>query len=183
MSSSVTAQKLVDPPFYDAPIVDAASGQQHSQAWTEYHQSVADQVNKLAAKVGAGAGVTDGSDAAAGQIGEYLTATASGIALTNNAAVNIVSLDLTAGDWDVSGHVQFNAGAGTHNFYAAAVGAIDGLETQINATVSTGAVTQGLSTATRRYSETATVTVWLVAQAGFTGSMTASGVIRARRMR
>ena len=44
---AITTAKVVDPPFYDQPIVDAASGQQHSQAWTEYHQSVADQVNGM----------------------------------------------------------------------------------------------------------------------------------------
>jgi hypothetical protein len=180
MSSSVTAQKLVDPPFYDAPIVDIASGQQHSQAWTEYHQAVADQVNALAAKVGAGTGVTDGSNAPAGQIGEYLTATASGIGLTSNVAANVVSLDLTAGDWDVSGNVAFSAGAGTHTLFAAG---IDSLDTQTMGTFPGGAITQGISTSTRRYNGTATVTVWLVALASFSGTVTASGTIRARRMR
>ena len=33
-----SAPQVVQPPFYDPPIVDYASGQQHSQAWTEYHQ-------------------------------------------------------------------------------------------------------------------------------------------------
>jgi hypothetical protein len=172
--------KVVDPPFYDQPIVDAASGQQHSQAWTEYHQSVADRINALAAKVGAGTGVTDGSDAAAGQIGEYMTATASGIGLANNVASNIVSLDLTSGDWDVSGNVAFSAGAGTHTLFAAG---IDSLDTQTMGTFPTGAVTQGNSTSTRRYNGTATVTVWLVALASFSSTVTASGTIRARRMR
>jgi hypothetical protein len=175
MSSSVTAQKLVDPPFYDAPIVDAASGQQHSQAWTEYHQAVADQVNALAAKTG----VTNGTDAPAGQIGEYLTATASGIGLTSNVAANIVSLDLTAGDWDVSGNCQFSASGSAVTFEAG----IDGLDTKINATFPGGGSTQGLSTAVQRKNGTATVTVWLVALASFSSSVTASGTIRARRVR
>ena len=179
MSSSVTAQKLVDPPFYDAPIVDIASGQQHSQAWTEYHQAVADQVNALAAKVGAGTGVTDGSNAPAGQIGEYLTATASGIGLTSNVASNIVSLDLSAGDWDVSGNCQFSASGSAVTFEAG----IDGLDTRINATFPGGGSTQGLSTAVQRKNGTATVTVWLVALASFSSTVTASGVIRARRVR
>jgi hypothetical protein len=181
MSSTTAPIKLVDPPFYDAPIVDnPTAGQQHSQAWTEYHQAVADQVNALAAKVGAGAGVTDGSDAAAGQLGEYMTATASGIGLTNNVAANIVSLDLTAGDWDVSGNVAFSAGAGTHVVFAAG---IDSLDTQTMASFPTGAVTQGISTSVKRYNGTATVTVWLVALAAFSGTTTASGTIRARRVR
>ena len=179
MSSTTAPIKLVDPPFYDAPIVDnPTAGQQHSQAWTEYHQAVADQVNALAAK--ANVGVTDGSDAAAGQIGEYMTATASGVGLANNVASNIVSLDLTAGDWDVSGNVAFSAGAGTHTLFAAG---IDSIDTQTMGSFPTGAVTQGISTSVKRYNGTATVTVWLVALASFTGTTTASGTIRARRMR
>lgn len=39
--------KIVDPPFYDAPIVDDASGQQHSQAWTEFFQALADRLNAM----------------------------------------------------------------------------------------------------------------------------------------
>jgi hypothetical protein len=175
---AITTAKVVDPPFYDQPIVDAASGQQHSQAWTEYHQSVADQVNGMRAAVRTG--VTDGSDATAGQIGEYLTATASGIGLTSNVASNIVSLDLTAGDFDVSGNVAFSAGAGTHTLFAAG---IDSLDTQTMGTFPAGAITQGISTSTRRYNGTATVTVWLVALASFSGTVTASGTIRARRVR
>ena len=66
-----SAPQVVQPPFYDPPIVDYATGQQHSQAWTEYHQSVADQLASLAATMRANQGVTDGSDAAAGQIDEY----------------------------------------------------------------------------------------------------------------
>ena len=62
----------------------------HSQAWTEYNQSLADQVNALTAAIGKG--VTNGSNAAAGQVGEYMTATASGVALANNVPINVVSL-------------------------------------------------------------------------------------------
>ena len=148
----------------------------HSDMWEAHHQDVADALQVLAAN----RGVTDGSDAAAGQVGEYMTASASGVALANNVAANIVSLDLTAGDWDVSGNVQFSAGAGTHNSFAAG---IDSLDTQSAASFPTGALTQGISTSTRRYNVTATTTVWLVANASFSGGVTASGSIRARRVR
>ncbi len=43
-------------------------------------------------------GVTDGSDASAGQIGEYLTGAISG---TVSAQAQVGTLNLTAGDWDV----------------------------------------------------------------------------------
>jgi hypothetical protein len=170
--------KIVDPPFYDAPIVDDAAGQQHSQAWTEYHQAVADQINKMAATLGVG--VTDGSDAVAGKVGEYMTATASGIALVNNTPINVVSLSLTAGDWDVAGNAQFSTGSGQHSDFG--VG-LDGIDTLIAATFPTTTLTQGMNAALRRYNVTATTTVWLMAVAGFVGSVTASGTIRARRVR
>lgn len=52
-------------------------------------------------------GVTDGSDAAAGQIGEYLSATGSSGSLTTGVAVDLATLTLSAGDWDVTGSATF----------------------------------------------------------------------------
>jgi len=164
----------LEPPVYDPPI--AESGQQHSQAWTEYHQSVSDAL----ATVQAHAGVTDGSDAAAGQIGEYMTATGGPVALTSGFVANVASLALTAGDWDVSGNVQFSAGAGAHTFFGAGITAVDTLTA---ATFPTTALTQAISPAMRRVNVTTTTTTWLVADAGFAGTVTVTGTIRARRAR
>ena len=166
----------LQPPFYDPPIADYPSGQQHSQAWTEYHQSVSDQL----ATINASRGVTDGSDAAAGQTGEYLTATASVALATSMAAANVVSINLTAGDWDVTGNCVFHAGSGGHSFFGCGIG---GLDTYTTSTFPTTALDMGINTAMTRQSVTAATTVWLVAQAGFTGSVTAVGTIRARRVR
>jgi len=167
--------RIVEPPFYDSPLVKAPSGgQQYSQAWTEYHQTVADKLTELHA------GVIDGSDAAAGDVGEYLTATASGVGLANNVAATVVSLSLTAGDWDVSGAVVFNAGAGTHNMFSAGM---DGADTVIVANYPSSAVQQRLATATARYSGSAAMTANVVAQAVFTGTVTADATVRARRVR
>jgi hypothetical protein len=175
MSTTSPLGRVLDPPNDSNPI-DPETGQ-HTDVWTMYHQAVADRLAVLAVST---IGVVDGSDADAGHLGEYMTASASGIGLTSNVAANIVSLDLTAGDWDVSGNVAFSAGAGTHTLFAAG---IDSLDTQTMGTFPTGAVTQGISTSTRRYNGTATVTVWLVALASFSSTVTASGTIRARRMR
>ena len=175
-----SAPQVVQPPFYDPPIVDYATGQQHSQAWTEYHQSVADQLASLAATMRANQGVTDGSDATAGQIGEYMTMTGTATGLANNAMTPVASLDLTAGDWDVSGNVQFSSG-GTGSHLGYYVG-IDDLDTYIVATFPTSAIVQGLTTAARRYNIATGATVELMAQASFGGgTMTATGTIRARR--
>jgi hypothetical protein len=80
----------------------------------------------------------------------------------------------------VAGNVSFTAGAGTHTFFGAGIG---GLDTFTSSTFPSAALNQAISTATRRYNVTATTTVWLVAQASFAGTCTATGTIRARRVR
>lgn len=173
--STTTAPRL-QPPANDPPI--ATAGGQHSQAWADYFQNSADQLATLPAKVRKG--VTDGSDAAAGDIGEYLTATSGAVPLTPSAPANVVSVNLTAGDWDIQGNVGFAAGSGTHSFFGAGIG---GLDTFSSATFPSVALNIGITTATRRYNVTATTTVWVVAEAAFTGTVSATGAIRARRAR
>jgi hypothetical protein len=145
-----------------------------SMAWAGFYQDIADRLAAVHK------GVVDGTDAAPGDVGEYLEATAGPVSLANGIAANVVSLDLTAGDWDVWGNMQFSAGAGTHTFFGAGVTAVD---TLIVATFPASAIAQGISPAPRRVNVTATTTTWLVAEAGFTGTMTATGTIRARRVR
>jgi hypothetical protein len=165
----------IDPPFLAA--VTGADTRTTTQPWSEYHQSVEDRLQAIWSKF---QGVTDGSDAAAGQIGEYLTASGSGIGLANNVVTTVATLSLTAGDWDVTGNVNFNAAAGTHTFFAAGIGSVDTLFT---ATFPTTAMGQAMSTATRRYNVTVATAVTLVAEVGTTSSATASGTISARRAR
>lgn len=98
----------LQPPGNAAPVADDG---QHSEAWATYHQSVADRVSALPAVIGAQVrkGVTDGSDAAAGDIGEYISASVGPVALTTNTAADVGSISLTAGDWDVWGSVLFTS--------------------------------------------------------------------------
>jgi hypothetical protein len=146
-----------------------------TEAWAGWFLDASDRLNKL--QIGA----TDGSDAKAGNIGEYLTATSGSVSLTNAAVTNIASVALTAGDGDVSGNVAFTAGSGTHTFFGAGIG---GLDTFSSATFPSAALNMGIATATHRYNVTATTTVWVVAEAGFGGgTMTATGTVRARRAR
>ena len=170
-----TQPHKLEPPIGEAPL-DPATGA-HSQVWTDFYQGLADRLLKL----NAASGVVDGSDAVAGQIGEYMTASASGVGLTNNVPANVVSLDLTAGDWDVAGNAQISSPGGTRNIFGAG---LDGIDTMIAATFpTTGTTVNGINAALRRYNVTATTTVWLQAMGSFSGSATASGTIRARRMR
>ncbi len=57
-------------------------------------------------------GTTTNNNAAAGSVGEVLTANNDGapVTLTNATATNIVTLSLTAGDWDVFGNCTFLQG-------------------------------------------------------------------------
>lgn len=58
--------------------------------------------------VGQFPGTATNDDAAAGNVGEYISseiANASAVALTNNVAANVTSISLTAGDWDVWGNI------------------------------------------------------------------------------
>jgi hypothetical protein len=135
-------------------------------------------------------GVTNGSAAAAGQVGQFVTSTATSVALTNGTAANITSISLTAGDWDVSGQVAFLTASGT---------TMVGYECGINTTSaampantydwgalnysSTGAVTEAISCPVQQINVATTTTVYLVGLAAFTGStVSASGRIRARRV-
>ena len=58
-------------------------------------------------------GVTDGSSAAAGNVGEYVRSYGSGTSAVNGQFVNITSIALSAGDWDVSGNGLLYSNGGT----------------------------------------------------------------------
>ena len=50
-------------------------------------------------------GVVNASNASAGTVGEFVTATQStNVAMTTAVAINVTSISLTAGDWDVDGN-------------------------------------------------------------------------------
>jgi hypothetical protein len=131
--------------------------------------------------------------AAVGILGEYLTATiASGgaVALTTAVSANVTGLSLTAGDWDVTGTVDYTVGATTNvnnsqqgiSTTSATLGAQDTFTS-----VYTGGIPiidQAFQTPTVRVSLAATTTVYLVAKSAFTISTNkAYGTIRARRVR
>lgn len=140
-------------------------------------------------------GVTTNSNAATGSVGEYVSATVavgSAVALVSATPKTVTSISLTAGDWDVSGLVEF-ATAGTTT--TSAVGG--GISTTTNTfpaaddpSLFTFQGTFAVNASTRmpcgatRISISTTTTVYLIASCTF-GSSTCSayGTIRARRMR
>jgi len=60
-------------------------------------------------------GVTDGSDASAGEVGEYKFTEISGASVSTSAA-NMGSLQLTAGDWDLGASILFNGATASYMF-------------------------------------------------------------------
>lgn len=142
-------------------------------------------------------GTTAGGNAASGFLGEYISANpASAVTpATSNSNVNITSISLTAGDWDVWGSVFYTNGttSATTNITAGislTTGTFDSL-------VSGGLVilqqafvassTQQASISSRRVSLSSTTTVFLVGLAVYTtvtgSSWGTQSIIQARRVR
>lgn len=141
-------------------------------------------------------GTATNDNAAAGEVGEELVASVasgSALALTTNVALTVTSITLTAGDWDVSGHVAFTSTASTS--FTIVAGSLS-LTTNTssstlgrwNQTVSAAFVPNTVPISTvmgpSRFSVNTNTTVFLVAFATFTASTSgAYGQIRARRVR
>jgi hypothetical protein len=139
-------------------------------------------------------GVTDGSNAAAGKVGEYIESViveGSAVSLTSTVFANITSIALTAGDWDITGTVVFKTAATTSvtqmlvNSSTVSAGA-DGQygNDYLTAAIVPGVYNIRIPTDTRRRSVAAPTTIYLNCYAIFTVSTcVAYGAIRARRVR
>lgn len=144
-------------------------------------------------------GTTTNDDATAGFVGEVIDdeiASGSATSLTTGTAKTIISISLTAGDWDVWGSIGFlpNTASGTRvsqmlscislsdNTISTAPfgGGFAAISTAL-AAPPTGSV---LPTGQTRISVASTTTVYLVARCNFdTSTLTAYGYIGARRVR
>ena len=140
-------------------------------------------------------GTTTNNNATAGSVGELVSSTvaSNGVAMTTATGVDITSISLTAGDWDVSGVVGITNTLGTTTYQY-----IQYSSSSTSATIGSlgqgGSLTPNTNIAatadylvaipTTRYSLASTTTIYLVARAGFAVSNSfAYGVIRARRVR
>jgi hypothetical protein len=134
----------------------------------------------------ASTGVVDGSDVAAGQIGEYLAVVGSSVGLSTVTAASCATINLTAGDWDVWGFVAYSFSVGASTIAAT-------LNTSIAIGINYSSLqltTQGFSSSMQfpavmqRFSISALTPVYMIAYANFTsGTATAIGHIFARRVR
>jgi hypothetical protein len=134
-------------------------------------------------------GVTDGSNAAAGNIGEYLTAVQNTAQSVANAVwTAVISLVVPAGDWDVTGWASVSPSAASVNNLqvggssVASTWSPPGTRSIITGPTNLGSCT--LAFPAYQLSQAASSTIYLVVYAGFSsGTCTATGQISARRMR
>lgn len=141
-------------------------------------------------------GVTDGSDAAPGEVGEYITATSppENVPLFPSSPQNLIQIDLTAGDWDVWGTISINFLSGTNITSVGAAISTVGFSDPGSAANRGGAAFAFTSNAfpvglrwpvgTTRMSLAVATTVYLVcAIEAVSTEITGSGFIAARRVR
>ncbi|GKS62443.1 hypothetical protein YTPLAS21_19010 [Candidatus Nitrosocosmicus sp.] len=139
-------------------------------------------------------GVTTNNNADAGVVGEFQEDTESvGVACVDDTPLDICSIALSAGDWDISGNAYFN-------FDATATG--DSITVTLNTTSATlptigtennyvsfitsisSSVDPGLCVGQMRLSISGATTIYLVGQVSFAGgTVTAYGNLQARRVR
>lgn len=135
-------------------------------------------------------GTTAADSAQAGSVGEYLSNSTGGAAITSGTASNATTLTLTAGDWDVQGVVAFTPagttvmqlqGAGINTTSATFPAYPNG--TSLNFTAAAGSGSY-VTTPVVRVNVSTSTTVYLVQTSVFTTSTAqAAGFIRARRVR
>ncbi len=140
--------------------------------------------------------------AAAGSVGELIQQSllhASALSLTNNTPVDVASITLTPGDWDIRAILQFTSGAATTVFYLGAISLTSatipaiscigvpsaGGEVTIESRVDTaaGGPTFGIIVPPIPVQVSTNTSFHLVASATFSGSLLANGWISARRVR
>lgn len=174
-----------------SPLTEA-DGKTALQAWFDFWGYLESQIKAIGANVASSriTGTTTNDDAAAGFIGEYLTAGPTTQALTNATPVNVTSRSLTAGDWEVWGPTQFTGAVATTTTDIQA--SLSLTSATLNTTVGQyehwrGSVVDNIfpmCPGPLRLSLASTTTVFLVAQAAFSGgTYSANGFIRARRAR
>lgn len=136
-------------------------------------------------------GVTNASMAPAGVIGEIIqAANQAGSPLTTGTAINVTSIVLTAGDWDVRGEVWYypsatmayiQAGIGTTSATVPNLPAYGTSTSQLGGSITS---TSALPVGSCVINVSASTTVYLLSMAIFaSGTVSSSGKITARRMR
>jgi hypothetical protein len=141
--------------------------------------------------VGQVPGTTTNDGAAAGNVGEYVSNTNTGVAYTGGGGgQNTNSISLTAGDWDITGNCIVGVGSSAFSTFGCTISTVSGT---VNTPLGSYIILPGLSATSSN--EAATVGPVRVSLSGTTtyymnmfltsvsGSPTVGGVMRARRVR
>ena len=127
-----------------------------------------------------------------GEAGEYKSRYApSAVSLTTATPVNVNSIVLTAGDWELYGSISYVLTSATVTYIKASSSKITGTQGKDSQTISsikslttvTGSEIHAIPTIKVTVPERATATYYLVAEAGFSaGTITATGELRAKAL-
>lgn len=131
-------------------------------------------------------GVTDGSSAAAGYAGEYVTAAGGPVGLTNNVAANVASISLAAGDWDCWALCTHTISVGCSAVTASVstTSATIGSPSTSFQMGSASIASHSQNVITIRVSSAGSINVYLVALDNFaSGTVSANGILFCRRVR
>ena len=157
------------------------------------NQTVATTLSNEGFGLGQIVGVTDLSDAAAGNVGESSTSNINtpGTSLSTGTPINLFSISTGAGDWDFEGHVTIaytsatqsgDAQAGINTISATLPPTSLIAYNNTRQTTTTSNIT--IPIARRRITQNSTNTIYVVVQATFSaGTATAAGFINKRRVR
>lgn len=162
----------------------------NNSGWTYFQ---CDGTNVTVPPLGIGGSATN-DNAVAGTVGEYISssvAPGAAVGLTSTAAVNVTSINLSAGDWDVEGSLGIlPAGGAVVSLYQGTISTVSatfptqpGTGGWFQANYATG-IEQQNPTGMQRVSLASNTTVYLVAAVQFaSGTVGGFGFLRARRMR
>ena len=138
------------------------------------------------------AGTVTGSAIGAGIVGEKITsavASGSAVSLTTATAANVTSISLTAGNWAVSGNINFSDATATSTGTSASINtttatmASDGTEAYSGVQVTLVSEIDSVTLPVKVINVSTTTTVYLVGKSTFSaGSVSAFGSITATRM-
>lgn len=128
-------------------------------------------------------GVTDGSDASAGDLGQFLTVDGAK-ALTTDTPDNVASLSIPPGDWDISGGCEVYGALSDASCGLSETSAVLGAGGTYLKNAGASFTAMGGAVPTHRISSASTINVYLVGVATFaSGTASADGFIAARRVR
>ncbi len=155
------------------------------------------QVSGVTVSRGQYPGESTTGSATAGNVGEYVTASiliGTPTALTSGVSIDLTSIALTAGDWDVVGFTAYTGAAGTTlTFLSSSVSLVSATqdfspdrhnEQWFSGATVFATTSPYFSMGETRISVSGATTVYLIARANFgVSTCSAYGVIRARRVR